>query len=850
MSELSASGHLRGRALAQKMRRQQAVRKQTERSRSVPAAAEPKSVPPTMRTESTAVVMSPSIQIENMAQKPSGREAALAHRALRCTGAQCWSNPEERRPRGRRRMASAENNQPVTAVENAEPALIPGVEESFLDSVCEMVDSNPTDFAWRENSVRQLCKARRQTLAQKGKVALTVMRGLSSASARLRYLQNGSGREFARLHRQEQAEHGRGRTQPAQAAGQLRSRKYRAPQKVEADTTLSGSEVTGTQVSRQLSVTGNEAGSCRGITGTEYVGTDQFASFCATRPAANPAKVGVTSTSTRQSVSGTQLGRSTEVTGDEAGTCSAVTGTEYLSMENFGAFCQSELPAHPQKVAMGMSAKQRLPISGSDEARSVAVTGSESGVQQRITGSQYSDAGVARMTINGAPAKVAQTHTFAGEMISGTAVDSSPKITGLDSGECRPVTGTEYLSQETFQSLCRTAAPEPVPAKVGISSTDKGQRITGNLVDRSEKVTGNEPGSCQRVTGTGYALANLCGGGVDKVGMMSSLSGTTLTGTGVSAHPKMSGDERGECLPVTGTEYYGAEHYTACESTPHAEAPKVGLTRTATGLLVSGPVLEPSESVTGNEAGADLPISGTPYSGEPVSSMADISPSSKALPGGDAAVSPATAEPACCSNCALKKQAMAQGVAAPASMATPTSTRFVAPAVPPQPAQMAETRAQAFSIVPPSRQFASRITGNGADQNDRVTGPVNLARGLVTGTPEFRTREAPQNSAPALQPAVAAQAETFAPEAAVPERGAWQITGDDWSRSQRVTGTEGHWAQKRNPTQRGDARICVMSAGVNKGQALSAAVSDSKLTGSSGNSTRGSLVTYSGGARG
>jgi hypothetical protein len=842
MSELSASGHLRGRALAQKMRRQQAVRKQTERTRSVPAAAEPKSVPNSMKTEPTAaVVMSPSVHIDNMSQKNSGREAALAHRAQRCTGAQCWSDPEQRRSRSRRRVAPAESSQAVMVAEKVEQPLIPGVEESFLDSVCEMVESSPSDFAWRENSVRQLCKARRQTLSQKGKVALTVMRGLSSAAARLRYLQNGNGREFARLHRQEQAEHGRGRTQPARAAGQLRSRKYRAPQKVEVDTTLAGSEVTGTQVTRQAAVTGDEAGSCRGITGTEYVGTDQFTSFCNSRPAPNPAKVGQSSTSARQSVSGTQLGRSADVTGDEAGTCTAVTGTEYLSMENFGAFCQSDLPARPQKVAMGISAKQRLPISGSDEARAVAVTGSETGVQQRITGSQYSDAGVARMTINGAPPKVSQTHTLAGEQISGTAVDSSSKITGLDSGECRPVTGTEYLSQETFQSLCRTAAPEPAPAKVGISNTDKGLRITGNLVDRSEKVTGNEPGSCQRVTGTGYAVANLCGGGVDKVGMMSSLSGTALTGTGVSSHPKMSGDERGECLPVTGTEYYGAEHYAACASTPHAEAPKVGVTRTATGQLVSGPLLTPSENVTGIEAGAFSAVSGTPYAGDALSNLTESTPQEAVMQSAIASSAPQE-EPACCSNCALKKQAMAQMV--------PASTRFLDAPVAPQSPQAVVSAPQDFSIVPPSRQMPGRITGNSADQNDRVTGPVNLARGLVTGTPEFRTREMPQGTPLSVQPGMPAGPEVASSKTAVPERGAWQITGDDWSRSKRVTGTEGHWAQKRNPTQRGDAKICVMSAGVNKGQALSAALSESKLTGSSGSSSRGSLVTYSGGARG
>ncbi|MDA8360942.1 MAG: carboxysome shell protein, partial [Gammaproteobacteria bacterium] len=79
---------------------------------------------------------------------------------------------------------------------------------------------------------------------------------------------------------------------------------------------------------------------------------------------------------------------------------------------------------------------------------------------------------------------------------------------------------------------------------------------------------------------------------------------------------------------------------------------------------------------------------------------------------------------------------------------------------------------------------------------------------------------------------------------------AWRITGDDWSRGERVTGTEGHWAQRRNPTQRGAARTCVMSASVNKGQPLAAPVPEGRITGSSGSSQKGSVVTYSGGARG
>ncbi|MBU2820424.1 carboxysome shell protein, partial [Acidithiobacillus caldus] len=129
------------------------------------------------------------------------------------------------------------------SVRETVPPLVPGVEENFLDAVCEMGEAQPDSFGWRQNSVRKLCKARRQSLAQRGKVALTVMRGLSSAAARLRYLETGNAHEFARLHRQELAQKGRGALPPAKPTGQQRSRKYRVPAKVETGTTLAGSEV-------------------------------------------------------------------------------------------------------------------------------------------------------------------------------------------------------------------------------------------------------------------------------------------------------------------------------------------------------------------------------------------------------------------------------------------------------------------------------------------------------------------------------------------------------------------------------------------------------------------------------
>ncbi len=835
MSDLSSAGRPQGRAFAQEMRRRQA----RKAARGHAAVA--------VRTQAPAMSApsGPQVPSEVQAAKPRGREAALARRAQRCAGALCWSDPNERRRDTDRRPQS----EPMTGDEAHTQTPSGTSEEAVLESVCETVEAEPGTFGWRDNAVRKMCKARRRSLAQHGKVAVTVRQGLLSAAARAQGPEAGRTREFARAHRRELALHGRGSAEPARPSGRQRPSRIQGPQKVEMGTTLAGRPVTGTQVDRTAPITGIEAGSCRTITGTEYLGSEHYARFCDTRPRPTPAKVRIGRTGRGVGVSGTAVGRGQAVTGDEAGSCRPVTGTEYLSRDNFAAFCEGEPALGPEKVALGTTERRGLPVSGSDEARVNRVTGSEPGAAARVTGSQYADAGVARMTINGAPRKVAQTHTLSGRSVSGTTVDTTNRITGLEAGECRALTGTEYLSQESFRSLCRTK-PEPAPAKVGESLTDKRQRITGNLVDRSENVTGNEPGSCQRVTGTGYNGPQLCGGGVGKVQTMTGLGGAGVTGTGFDKLPQTTGDDRGECWPVTGTAYHGREHYAQCARTPQAGAQKVGLTRTGTGLLVSGPLLGPDDAVTGNEAGEHLAVTGTPYAGREERPMP---------PAGRPAAGPGTgktegSEGSCGGkgSCGCKARfqeledrlRLLQGqVASPAP--GPSSQRFVATAKAAAPADVSPVPSD-FSVVPPAQQGRSRITGSAGDGGRRITGPINLGGGLVTGTPEFRSRDAVAPPARAPEASSPAAPEDGSP----PVAGAWRITGDDWSRGDRVTGTEGHWAQGRNPTQRGAIRSCVMSAVGNKERPLAVPVPEGKITGSSGNTPKGSVVTYSGGARG
>ena len=787
----------------------------------------------------------------------SGKELARQRRAMMSrVGKQGSGGARTARPAPRPASAVAakpSHPEPSSSVPVPIPVSVPETPmsaDSALDEICEFVEANPDALGADGGSVRALCRQRRQALASLGKKALPPKGdGASPQRGRAKGGEPGiaapalgaGGRELARQRRVALSRSGRGDAEPARPSGRVRPQRGDAPPKVEVGTTLSGRIVTGTQVERKGRVSGNEAGSCRIVTGTEYIGSEQFASFCEGRPQAGPAKVGESTTSSGQRVSGSEVGRSNKVTGDEAGTCTVVTGTEYLGRERFADFCAANgITARPEKVSVGVTERKGMPVTGSDEARAGRVTGTEPGAARSITGSQYADAGAARFTING-PSKVALTHTIAGRPVSGTEVGRSIKVTGDEAGSCRQVSGTEYLSNEQFQSVCQ-ARPEPAPAKVGVDASRNGQRITGNLVDRSERVTGNEPGSCQRVTGSQYGSSRICGGGAEKVGESHTLGGSAVTGTEIGHRPQMTGDERGGCLPVTGNEYVAQEQYAAyCSDTRPDTAllqrpVKVGRSETPRGLPVSGTMMGRSGLVTGNEPGSGFAVSGTPYAGLE-QTRAACGCGCGCCPAGGTASGTAHGSAA----------GQRAGAAVPSASAGPAPRMAMRPFVPEEPAPAATD----FSIVSPSRQaqeFRSRITGSdNHGGGGRITGPINLATGLVSGTPEFRYRDDHGTVAE-----VVPQAEEAVAPARITGKGrdaGVRITGDDWARSGRVTGTEGQWAQGRNLTLRGEARGAGASAWANKGRER-VEVPPARITGSAGNAGKGAVITVSGGARG
>ena len=562
-----------------------------------------------------------------------------------------------------------------------------------------------------------------------------------------------------RQRRMEQSLKGRGDAPPCRPCGRIKPE----PPKVEIGTTLAGSTVTGNQVERTAHVTGNEAGTCRSVTGTEYVGAEQFGEFCGTLPEPAPAKVGTSSTSRGRRVTGTEVGRSTRVTGDETGTCKRVTGTEYLAAEQAGEFCGTAPEPRPEKAVMGMTAARNA-VSGSDLARTTKVTGGESGASRNITGSAYADALVRPSAEGNGPKKVETRRTSNGAMVSGTLPGRSPKLSGDEPGACARVTGSDYVNTEEFKSFCR-AEPYQSPAKAGVSRTLKGLDVSGTQVGRSAQVTG---------------------------------------------------DEHGACKPVTGTSYIGADQYAEfCAARTAAEA--INRARLGRNADLTGIQPGPDDKMTGNERGTCQPVSGTPYQGESQTAAA----------------------------CGRPPMAQAYRSRGPEGSQAPASITGNA-----MDAGQGGNRTGDFSVVSPARAAQAsetrRITGSAYGVGGRITGPLARATGLVSGTPEFRYRDEPGAVAVPAAPQPAAEA---APQRITGEGRERHITGDAWDRGDRVTGTEGRSAQRRNPTLRGDPRGNGTTARDNREVERPAAAA-SRITGSSGNANGGAAITVSGGARG
>jgi hypothetical protein len=606
----------------------------------------------------------------------------------------------------------------------------------------------------QHNPSRALVLARREALSKRGKSASGTSKTGPAAVAR-QINPDLTARELSQKVRELKSKTGSAGTSRNSGTRPSGPNRHGAKQSAEASLkvgvsqTLSGQTVTGTQANRSVKTTGNEAATCRTITGTEYLGAEVFQTFCGTQPAApvQPAKVRVTATSHGNRVTGNEVGRSEKVTGDEPGTCKAVTGTEYISANQSAAYC-GDVPPSVRKVGRSQTLGGQA-VSGVMVGRSERVTGDEPGSGRQLTGDQY--LGAEAPAAGRAPAKVNSFNTLRGTGITGTAVGRSQRVTGDEPGSCRNVTGDEYIGSQQFEGFCGSR-PAPEAPKVGFSVTNRNQVVSGTRTGRSERVTGDEPGTCKVVTGTPYAGLEQAGDFCNAQAVRATRERTAvrnanrMTGIQPGIGGVMTGAERGACEDVTGTPYVGADQQAAaCGTAP------------------------------GNDADFPQPL-----------------------------------------NQAAWQQFSVQS-----------------------PARAAQVE----------RERTGAVTGSTYEQGGRITGPFDMAGGKVTGTEQFRfDRRSSQRLAVAAAAAPVSMDEDLRPASRVTGEGSGtKITGDDWDRGERVTGTEGSSARRRNPT-----RVGPMSAmpGQQNKRNQDVPPPNSKITGSSGSTDQGSLITVSGGARG
>jgi hypothetical protein len=280
--------------------------------------------------------------------------------------------------------------------------------------------------------------------------------------------------------------------------------------------------------------------------------------------------------------------------------------------------------------------------------------------------------------------------------------------------------------------------------------------------------------------------------------------GEAVTGTMTGRSGRVTGDEPGTCKAITGTPYAGAEQYRAYCKPQQAQVAEARMrpSQRQAGAMMTGQQPAIGGRMTGDDKGACETVSGTPYVG-----------------------------------------ADQVAAACPASAAEPGSPDF------PQP--LDGTPWGQFSVVPPMHAAdgpaGGSVTGARYEQG-QITGPFGMATGKVTGTEEARFgRPSVAIELPAEAPTIEGRVKSRITGEGV-DAGP-KITGDDWDRGDRVTGTEGTSAMARNQTRRGGL---VKSMAASLAGARNEDLPDpvSKVTGGSGNTEKGALVTYSGGARG
>ncbi len=387
------------------------------------------------------------------------------------------------------------------------------------------------------------------------------------------------------------------------------------------------------------------------------------------------------------------------------------------------------------------------------------------------------------------------------QSVTRSRVGTGSQVTGAAAGAGMPVSGTYSISDD------RTPAGPNRGPKVGLARTAGGGIVSGSMVRSRVAVTGDEAGNHLTITGEadgsladdvtvrpesgsysssqfqrqvephGHSVfgSNL-GRSAGRVGsrdrertpaLESTQSGLAITGSAVGRTSRMTGDEDGACLFVTGDQYMTpARAQAECGGKGGGTAPmgqtgasrrdpvtgaKVAVGRTVGNQRITGVNVETDPRVTGDSPGHYSGITGTAYQGPP--SLGSVSAQDRAsvrvAAGSEASTDPLSVIDSKFSVRSPQRQAYLKREAVPAE----------------------------------SPDAAERITGSFAVSLKRVTGNLEFA---------FKPRRSADVDAKPARLALTGEGRS----------GGRAISGNCWAAQSNVTGTEGFTASERNPSER------------------------------------------------
>lgn len=526
---------------------------------SAPERSEPV-LAPSSRTRSRDVIVQQPVLTE-------GRKASLERRKQQVKGKSSRGGAQPTRQPRKAAATVVEATTGVVAQQDEQASSV----SNTAKSRSKVNAVKPVSSA--QSKGRAVAKAYRK-VACEGKAKLQAKMSQNNALTCISATETGgSCREIARQVREQRATQGKVKSTTSRPIGRSSKKSDgNSPEKVGFAMTSNDQEVSGTVLSNTHKMTGSEAGSCRVISGTEYTGPDEYQAKCSFKPDPSVRKVSMTKTTSGRPVSGTEVGLSKYVTGNEAGQCRGVTGTEYLPADQGEMFCGTKSESGPSKVSQSRTAKNQI-ISGPSMLPREAMTGLEAGSERAITGTQYlsSSAGMdkspsraARPGIMSTPTKVDVSETSSGNRVSGTNVNFYKPVTGDEAGFCNSVSGNQYQSSEARAARCGDNLM-PAVQKVAESKTFTGQKITGDQAGLGGKITGAGAGRCKSVTGSNYQSLDAveeCGLPIEKVkpDYMNRPGFTTKPATGSQPGPMgLTGAQQGVCSNISGTPYQGAD---------------------------------------------------------------------------------------------------------------------------------------------------------------------------------------------------------------------------------------------------------------------------------------------------